>query len=329
MKTLILLIAICLPLTLIARTKVKIKNLVGIKGMRKNQLIGFGLVVGLKGTGDSAKSRLTQEAMKNLIQNMGLNYPIKQILGKNAAAVIVTAHVDAFTAPGSTIDITVNSVGDAKSLAGGTLLQTALRGADKTTYAAAQGAIVLASEDRRGHTTSAVMTNGAIIEKDIPSAFNAAGTVVYYLRQADAAMAARIADAIQSGAPGVLVKKVTPGAVEISIKDQKRAMQILGAVGELAVDVHLKSKIVINEKTGTIVMGGDVRISPVVVSHRNIKLNIGGKTLPGATAELKATTTVQEVIDGLNALGVNTIDIISILQAIKKADALHSEIELM
>jgi len=309
--------------------RVKFRDAARLRGVRRNQLIGFGLVVGLNGSGDTRQSLLTRQTMKNVLKNLGVRQSAERLSGRNSAVVIVTASLPAFAVPGDRIDIQVSSLGDAKSLAGGVLLQTPLRGGDDQVYAAAQGTVVIGAEGKEGHPTSASLSAAAIVERGVDHDLSTRKKLVYHLRKADAVTVNNAARAIRRQVEGIKVTVLTPAALQIDLSGRKNVTELIAAVEAVDINISVPGRVVINERTGTIVMGGDVRISPVIVSHRNIELRIGQKKTEGSAAELKGTTTVQEVITGLNALGVKTPDMIAILQAVKRAGALHAEVVTM
>lgn len=346
----------------------RIKDLADIEGVRENQLMGYGLVIGLNGTGDDIKkSVFTKQAVINMIKRMGMGIPtdvFKQMKTKNVAAVMVTAQLPPFARPGTAIDIQVSSVGDASSLSGGTLLMTPLKGPDGNTYAVAQGPLAVggiafggkAAKAQKNFPTSGRITNGALVERAVNYSMPTTGDLVYQLRQTDFTTATRMVEAINSHFGEGTAKSMDSR----SIKVQKPANYLSDTVTfvsdleSIDIEPDTPARIVVNERTGTIVMGQDVRISTVAVSHGNLNLVISesievsqpNPLAAGATVAAPKTTinTIEdegnlvvlqpgvnlgEIAKALNAIGATPRDLIAIFQAIKAAGALQGELVIL
>ncbi len=341
--------------------EVNLRDLVQIEGIRGNQLYGLGLVVGLNGTGD--KMKITPQMLKNLIAKFNIN-PDISIKTKNIASVMVTAELPPFARPGDRIDVTVSSIGDAKSLQGGVLLQTPLKGADGNVYVVAQGPVSVGgfafqtggAGTQKNFPTVGRVVRGGIVENNTKTNFVVGGKIRLILRNPDFTTASEIARAINRKFNSILADALNPGEVEVNIplKYKRSPVEFISILENLKVKPHSRAKIVVNERTGTIVIGEDVKISKVAIAHGNISVMIqetpqvsqppplsGGTTqtvTQGAVnvAEKKAhfvllpgEATVKELVDALNDIGATPQDIISILQAIKEAGALHADLEVM
>ncbi|RMD92307.1 MAG: flagellar basal body P-ring protein FlgI [Alphaproteobacteria bacterium] len=341
---------------------VRIKDLVEFDGVRGNDLIGYGLVVGLNGTGDSLRNApFTEEIMSNLLERLGVNVTGEQFRPKNVAAVFVTAELPPFARAGSTIDVTVSAVGDAKSLLGGTLVMTPLNAADGQIYAVAQGTIIAGGASAQGEAssvvqgvpTSGVIPNGARVEREVDFDFGSLTEVRLALRTPDFTTAARIEAAINGAYRRPVARMLDAGTVRFDVARAGDASpaHAIGRIENLPVEPQRKARVVVDQRSGTIVMGEDVRISRVAVSQGNLTLRIDETPLvvqpdpfsegqsivvprsdasieeqPGVgLAEIPAGASLSEVIAGLNALGVSPRDMIDILKSIKAAGALHAE----
>ncbi|MDH4180102.1 MAG: flagellar basal body P-ring protein FlgI [Armatimonadota bacterium] len=342
---------------------VRIKDIARVQGARDNQLVGYGLIVGLEGTGDSAQVPFTNQAVRNLVTRFGTRPDITdEIKTKNAATVIVTATLPPFVKPGDRIDVTVSSLADARSLQGGVLLQTPLLGADGEIYAVAQGAVSIGgfaaagagAEVSKNHPTVGRIPAGALVEASVPSTLSAGGILALSLHNPDYASAVAVASAINRALAAPAVPQ-DPATVIVSIPApfEGRPTEFLAAIGRLAVPVDAPARVVINERTGTIVVGGPVTISPVAVAHGSLTVEIhttaavyqppplsrgetvvvpeGAVTAREETAVIAplGTATVDDLVRSLNALHATPRDLIAILQAIKEAGALHAEMEVL
>jgi flagellar P-ring protein FlgI len=343
----------------------RIKDLANIEGVRQNQLIGYGLVVGLNGTGDTLNNiPFTRQSLQAMLERLGVNIRGQQIRTGNVAAVMVTANLPAFGTQGTRIDVTVSALGDSKSLQGGTLLVTPLLGADGNVYAVAQGSLAIsgfqaegeAAKIVRGVPTVGRISNGAIIEREIEFTLNRLGQVRLALRNADFTTARRIATAINDFIGTPTAEPIDPSTVQLTIPKQfhGNVVALLTEIEQLQVEPDLSAKVVIDERSGIIVMGRDVRVSTVAVAQGNLTVTISespqvsqpqpfsrgqtrvvprtrigvqedGKRL----AVVREGVSLQQLVDGLNALGIGPRDLISILQAIKAAGAIQADIEVM
>lgn len=341
----------------------RIKDVAKVQGVRANQLQGYGLVIGLAGTGDSTKSVETTQSTINLLKSYGITVNGTQMQAKNVAAVIVTAQLPPFVKAGDTIDVTVSSMGDAKSLQGGTLLQTPLRAANGMVYAAAQGAVTTGgfsagrggSSQQKNFPTVGISSNGAIVERDVAMNFTANGSLNLALNQPDFTTATRISEAINSRF-GSISRARDPGTVAIDVPYayQTDVVSFIAAVEELPVSPDAIAKVVINERTGTIVMGSNISIDEVAIAQGGLTIRItkdkevsqpppfsGGKTTTttNTTVDVKedqanvvvlpSTAKVGDVVNALNAIGATPRDMINILQAMKAAGALHADLQVI
>jgi flagellar P-ring protein precursor FlgI len=343
----------------------RIKDLANIEGVRQNQLIGYGLVVGLNGTGDTLNNiPFTKQSLQAMLERLGVNIRGAQIRTGNVAAVMVTANLPPFGTQGTRIDITVSALGDSKSLQGGTLLVTPLLGADGNVYAVGQGSVAIggfqaegdAAKIVRGVPTVGRIANGAIIEREIEFALNRLMQLRLALRNADFTTAKRIASAVNDFIGSPTAEPVDPSTVQITIpaKFHGNVVSLLTEIEQLQVEPDLAAKVVIDERSGIIVMGRDVRVSMVAVAQGNLTVTISeaaqvsqpqsfsrGQTrvVPRTRigvqedgkkfAVVKDGVSLQQLVDGLNALGIGPRDLIAILQAVKAAGAIQADIEVM
>lgn len=353
---------ICISSGVAHANSIRIKDLVDFDGVRGNDLVGYGLVVGLNGTGDGIRNApFTEDIMSNILERLGVNITGEQFRPKNVAAVFVTAALPPFARAGSRIDVTVSAIGDAKSLMGGTLIMTPLNAADGEIYAVGQGAVIAggASVDgdgasvTQGVPTSGMIPNGARVEREIEFDFTKLNSLRLALRTPDFTTAERIERAI-NGKYGRVVSRMLDGGtvvVDISATRALSPAHAVGAIENISVEPERKAKVVVDQRSGTIVMGSDVRISRVAVSQGNLTLRIqeapivvqpnpfsDGESIvvprtnasieeePGiGLAEVPGGASLSEVIAGLNALGVSPRDMIDILKSIKAAGALHAD----
>ncbi len=343
----------------------RIKDLANIEGVRQNQLIGYGLVVGLNGTGDTLNNiPFTRQSLQAMLERLGVNVRGQTLRTGNVAAVMVTANLPAFGTQGTRIDVTVSALGDAKSLNGGTLLVTPLLGADGNVYAVAQGSLAIAGFQAEGDAAKIVrgvptvgrISNGAIIEREIDFALNRLNQVRLALRNADFTTAKRIAAAINDFIGGNTAEPLDSSTVQISVPRQftGNVVSLLTEIEQLQIEPDIPAKIVIDERSGIIVMGRDVRVSMVAVAQGNLTVTISEAAQVSQPAPFSRGQTVvvprsrvgvqedgkklalvregvslQQLVDGLNALGIGPRDMISILQAIKAAGAIQADIEVM
>ena len=356
------------PITLNYSGGSRIKDLIDVEGARDNQLNGYGLVVGLAGTGDS-KIDSTLQTIANALKNFGVNVPMDDIKSGNVAAVMVTAEIPPFVKPGTRIDVTISSIGDSKTLQGGVLLQVPLQGADKTVYAVAQGAIAVGgflggqggpggATVQKNFPTVATIPNGAIVEREIPTQIVNNGSMNLMLRDADFTSAARMAEAINRVFPNTAVARDSK-TINVLLPPEYSNYEVnfLATIGSIEVEPDTAARVVINERTGVIVATSNVRVSKVAVSHGSLTISVASNLTAsqpngsffgnsaGTTEVLNSTTTdvneqkgsfklveeaptIEKVATALNALGVSTRDMMSIFQTMKRAGALQAELVL-
>jgi len=341
----------------------RVKDLAQVEGSRDNQLVGYGIVVGLAGDGDS-NAQTTLQSVANILQRNGLTIDPTQIKSKNVAAVMLTADIAAFIKSGSRIDVTVSSMGDAKSLQGGILLQTPLMGADNRVYAVAQGAIAVGgflggtgggggATVQKNHPTVGIISNGAIVEREIHASFFQDGHLSLSLHNPDFTSSARMAAAINQVYPLTLAMARDAATVDLKIPPDYagREVDFLADLGTVTVTPDILARIVINERTGTIVATAPVSLSQVAISHGSLTITIantltasqpnpvsGGQTaiLPSTQTDVKESkgnftiineiSSVDRLAAALNALGVSTRDMMSIFQTLKSSGALQAEL---
>jgi flagellar P-ring protein precursor FlgI len=348
-----------------ATAAVILKDLARVDGAQEIMILGYGLVVGLSGTGDSARSAATNQTMSNLLREFGVLVPSDSVNSRNVAMVLVTANLPPFVRAGDHLDVNVSSAGDATSLSGGTLLLTQLIGSDRATYAVAQGALSIAgfrfeqagSLAQKNHPTSGLIPEGAVIQRSIaPTPLTADGTVDLLLNEPDYTTAQRVCDAINRGVPGAAASTVDAGRIRLhpGPLDSARFVSLMAQVESLAVEPSVKARVVVNERTGTIVSGGEVWISQVTVAQGDIRVAINQRNLvsqpngifignnnartvvvPEADISVDESqvrsvnlpgATIDELVKGLRSIRATSRDVIAILQGIKRAGALHAEL---
>jgi flagellar P-ring protein precursor FlgI len=389
----ITILAGCAPHAAAADTRaqqVLIRDITSVEGVRDNMLVGYGLVVGLDRTGDSQQTYFTVQTLANAMQRMGVLISPASVTVKNVAAVFITASLPAFARPGARLDVTVSSVGDAKSLEGGVLLMSALHGPDGQVYAEAQGPLQMggytagnsANGKQVNSTTVGMISNGGIIERDTAVDLKGFHTVSLLLRNPDFTTARQIADAVNHSFNKPVASALDSTRVDISVADAGAASVpiLISEVQNLALTVHPPAKVVINERTGTIVLGGDVKLTPVSVIHGNLSIEVattyeatslpvgnipvaGGGSGPGGgqgrgpdggdregmitlqptlvpqtnvtvndnpaqTMRLDQGANVEQLVNGLHAIGTTARDVVAILQAIKAEGGLQAELEV-
>eukprot|EP01037_Dinobryon_pediforme_P020414 gene20415-21031_t len=349
-----------------AQAASRIKDLAAIEGVRSNQLQGYGIVVGLNGTGDSLNnSPMTKQSLTAMLEQLGVNTAGTTMRTANAAAVMVTANLPPFATQGSRIDVTISAMGDAKSLQGGTLLFTTLLGADNEIYATAQGQLAVggftvkgdSASVTRGVPTAARIANGAVVEREIGFHLASMNSLRLALRNPDFTTARRIAVAVNDLLGTPVAEPTDPATVRLTIPQRFNGniVDLITDIEQLAVDVDLPAKVVVDDASGIIVMGQDVRVSTVAIAQGNLTVTVSERpevsqpnplsngqttTTPrtqitvdeqskNKLAVLKNSVSLRELVDGLNALGVGPRDLITILQAIKASGALQAEIEVM
>jgi flagellar P-ring protein FlgI len=341
----------------------RIKDIASFEGVRENQLIGYGLVVGLDGSGD--KGLATMQGIANMLQRMGLTVNPNDIKAKNTASVMVTAKLSPFPKAGTRFDALVSTIGDAKNIQGGTLLLTPLKGPDGKAYALAQGPVSIGgfvgggggTTIQKNHPTSGKVPEGAMVERDIPFKLGNGDEIKIFLNRPDFTTAADMAGKINETLKQKYASTIDPSAVRLSIPPEYRGriVELITLVENIEVAVDVRAIVVINERTGTVVIGDNVRISPVAIAHGNLTIEIKTEykvSQPSSFGPEKAETvvvpntevtakeqkaslvqvsgvTLGEIVKGLNSLGVTPRDMISILQALKAAGALRAELEII
>ena len=343
----------------------RIKDVARFMGVRPNALVGYGLVIGLNGTGDNNKTQFTTSTLANFLDRMGVHVDPDTVKVKNVAAVMVTAKLPPFARIGTKLDVQVSSIGDAKSLEGGTLLMTTLQGPDGQVYAVAQGPVstggfsasgASGSSVQKNHPTVGFISQGAVVEQEFPVQLDGLDRLDLVLNTPDFTTADQAARKINLALGGPYAKAVDGTTIQVDVPPSYRS-DIVGLISQVeALDISpdTPAKVIINERTGTIVLGENVRISPVAVAHGNLTVQISeqpavsqplpfsqGRTVvtPQSSVQVqegKGTinvvgggATIGEVIKGLNAIGATPRDIITILQAIRAAGALHAELEII
>lgn len=336
----VLVLSICLLFSVdVFSQQVRIKDITNIRGYRENQLIGFGLIIGLSGTGDSAKSVASTQALSNLMTKMGIKIDSNQVITQSIAAVIVTANLMVFKRIGDKIDVKVSTIGDAKSLAGGTLLFTPLKAADGQIYAVAQGSVVMSEAKGSGTQvlTTAIIPNGGIVEKEFKPTIVSDGILTLTLNYPDFTTSSRIAEAINKHFQGFYAKSQDPSSVyvEIPILYNDNLIDFIAEMENISVITDQKAVIVINERTGTVVMGADVVVSSVSISHGDLSIKIGDNNNSKSKNNINQnvvnihTTTIGKLVDTLNALGVKPQDLVGIIQSIHAAGAIHADLKIL
>jgi len=358
-------LAVAAPVAAAGDGSVRVKDLGRLQGWRDNALVGYGLVTGLAGTGDSPSNRATRQALSNLLSQFNQEIPPDQVQSRNVAVVMVTASLSVLAREGDTLDVTVTSSGDARSLVGGALLMTPLRAANGRTYALAQGSLAVGGYRydangnvvQKNHPTVGSVPGGATVEVGMPRTPGETRQVTFVLGNPDYTTAMRVADAINQTLGAGVAEPRDASGIEIRIPEDDRARPVafLARIENIWVEPDRRAKVVINERTGTVVAGGDVRIQRVAVSHGDLRVSIAAETsvsqpvLIGSSASGARTAlvtnsqmdvtesgggagfvasgnTVADLVQALARLRTNTRDIISILRAVKAAGALHAEL---
>lgn len=366
MKTIntIILCAMLLCFSSVAHA-IRIKDIASLEGVRDNQLVGYGIVVGLNGSGDSDQTKIQIQSVVNMLERMGITTSVNDIKVKNVAAVMVTATLPPFSKQGNRLDVLVSSMGDAKSIAGGTLIMTPLKGADSQVYAVAQGSVLTNSfafggqgaSAQKNHPTAGRVPNGALVERELPNTL--AGKTVLFLNldTSDFTTATRIVAAVNEKFKAEVASSRDSGSVKLTIPESyaNRTVEFISALETLEVKPDVQAKVVLNERTGTVVMGESVRISTVAITHGSLSLVIKEtpqvsqpaplsktgetKVVPRTDLKveeenrrlmvLKEGVSIGDVVRALNLLGVTPRDLISILQAVKAAGALQAELTII
>lgn len=311
----------------------RLKDLVTVKGVRENPIIGYGLVIGLNGTGD-AGGEITNTSLKKMFEKLGLN-PKTEISSKNVAAVVVTAKLPPFARVGQKVDLIVSSIGDASSLAGGTLLVTPLKAGDGNIYAVGAGPLSIGGMKKGAKfATTGTIPNGATVEREVLNEFEKKNSLRLSLNNPDFTTAARIEKVINEELGGKFAAAKDSTTIDLVVPSQyeRNVVQLMAIIENFKVNPDSTAKIVINERTGTIVAGGDVMIAPVAISHGDLSIEVKGedsKNGKGSVYYMEKGTTLGELVKSLNAFGVTPEDLISIFQTLKRDGALVGEIELI
>ena len=342
---------------------VRLKDIASFGGVRDNQLVGYGLVVGLSGTGDKKESAFTMRSMVNMLEKMGVRVDIRQMKPKNVASVMVTAKMPVSAKPGSKLDITVSSLGDCTSLLGGVLIQTPLKGVDGKIYALGQGALAVGgfsiqgsqAQAQKNVSTVAQIPGGAIVERAVPFEFNSQTSMTMTLNMPDFSTANQVAERINKALGGTFARSVDAGTVVMDVPAdfQGNIVPLMASLENIEITPDSAARVVVDEKTGTIILGRDVRISRVAVAHGNLHVMVQenqdvsqpGPFSSGTTAVTPSTNlgareeqrnlnilegaTLQELVDALNSVGASPRDLISILRSMKAAGALHAHLEVI
>jgi len=344
----------------------RLKDIATLKGMRLNELIGYGLVVGLNKTGDGTQTKFTVQSVVNMLERQGIHLNADQVKVTNVAAVMVTAQLQPFARIGSKLDVLVSSMGDAKSLQGGTLLLTMLKGVDNKVYALAQGPILVGGFAAAGeagggvtknHPTVGRIPGGASVEREIPLDFNSMDDLIIALNQPDFTTALRVSQAVNKSIPGISAHPADAGTVRVNLRDGQKGnlVNLVSSLEQIELQPDAKARIIMDERTGTVVMGENVRISSVAIAHGNLSVQIkekkevsqalpfaqGGQTVVTNDSQVKIqeeqnkllyveeATNLGDVVKALNAIGVSPRDLIAVFQAIKASGALHADLEII
>lgn len=340
----------------------RIKDIATVSGMRKNQLVGYGLVVGLSGTGDQRGSDFTVQSIYNMLDKMGVRVDKATLKPKNVAAVMVTAQMPVSSKPGSRIDVTVSSIGDSTSLLGGVLLVTPLKGIDGNIYSIAQGSLLVGGVSASGAgssvskniTTVGIVPGGGNIERAVPFSFNEQPDLTLSLRTPDFSTAARMAKRVNETMGSAMATAIDAGTVRLAVppENQGNLTMLMASIENIDVTPDQRARVVVDEKTGTVVLGQNVQISPVAITHGNLQIQVQesadvSQPLPFSNGQTVVTpqtniaineenrklkmiegATLQELVEGLNALGATPRDLISILRTLEASGALSADLEV-
>ncbi|MBU1106324.1 MAG: flagellar basal body P-ring protein FlgI [Candidatus Riflebacteria bacterium] len=337
---------------LLAQAQVRLKDISRLSGNREYQILGYGLVTGLNGTGD--KSEMSIEMTRGMLQNMGIELTTGQIQSKNVAAVIVTGMLPSYGRAGEPFDITISSIGDAKSLQGGVLLPTLLKGGDGQVYAVGQGKISIggfesggaggaaATAGQKNHLTVGYIPNGAIMERGVDDTFARSGKFSVLLQEKDTILTRKVKEAVDRRYGIGWATIINPGHIEIRVPSSmsEDPVSFAANIENLPLSIDEPNRVVINERTGTVIVGSNVRISKVVISHNGIKIQIDDQgqnnnaaakrnQTQGSMVAVQGETTVDDLVAALNAVGATPKDLIAIFQAVNAAGALHGELKIM
>ncbi|EKO38220.1 MAG: flagellar basal-body P-ring protein [Solidesulfovibrio magneticus str. Maddingley MBC34] len=340
----------------------RIKDIATVSGMRKNQLVGYGLVVGLSGTGDQRGSDFTVQSIYNMLDKMGVRVDKATLKPKNVAAVMVTAQMPVSSKAGSRLDVTVSSIGDSTSLLGGVLLVTPLKGIDGNIYAIAQGSVLVGGVSAQGAgasvskniTTVGIVPGGGNIERSVPFAFNDQPDLTLSLRTPDFSTATRLAKRVNESLGQAMATAIDAGTIRLAVppENQGNLAMLMASIENLDVTPDHRARVVVDEKTGTVVLGQNVQISPVAVTHGNLQIQVqesadvsqplpfsNGRTVVTPETNIAVNeenrklrmiegATLQELVEGLNALGATPRDLISVLRTLEASGALSADLEV-
>ncbi len=332
----------------------RIKDLVSVKGVRNNQLVGYGLVVGLEGTGDGKKSAFTTQAMANMLENMGVHVNQNDLKVKNVAGVMITASLPPFVKIGQTIDVTLSSLGDADSLQGGTLVATPLKALDGKVYGMAQGPVsvggfevsgVFDQQVQKNHVTVGLIPNGATVEREVPVSFAGKESIFFNLDRPDFTTITRTVQAVNGFLNGSFAKSLDGATIEITVPEEysNNEVSFIAALEELEIAPDNRARVIINERTGTVVLGDNVRIAELALTHGDLTISVSRQwgESKGAEEDIKVGEEVNQLIHlppgvslgdlvkALNSLGATPRDLVAILQSIKASGALQAELEII
>ena len=341
----------------------RLKDIASFSGVRTNELVGYGLVVGLAGTGDGTSSTFTMRSMSNMLEKMGVETDPDNLKPKNVAAVMVTAKMPVSAKPGSNLDITVSSLGDAKSLLGGVLLVTPLKGLDGRVYAVGQGSLTIggftvggqAADAQKNIPTVGRIPNGAVVERSVPFKFNNQDHMTVNLDVRDFGTTMQVVNKINASMGGQFARAKDISTIDLELPDRFRGnmVPLMASLEDLDISPDGKAKVVVDEKTGTVVLGQDVRLSRVAVAHGNLQIVVSetqqvsqpgpfsdGETVVTPQTDIQVQeqnnqlmlmegATLQELVDGLNSIGATPRDLISIIRTLKAAGSLHAEVEVI
>lgn len=362
--TMALVAVVLLGLLASAAQAVRLKDIASISGVRTNELVGYGLVVGLNGTGDGTNTAFTITSMRNMLDKMGVEVSSANLRPKNVAAVMVTGKMPVSAKAGATMDITVSSIGDAKSLTGGILLVTPLKGVDGRIYAIGQGALTVGGFSATGEAASAQkniatvgrIPGGGVIEREVAFSFNSQDDLTISLSTMDFGTTMQVVESINQSLGGPYASAEDISTVQLAVPERfvGNMVPLLASLENLSVSPDSRAKVVVDEKTGTIVLGSDVRLSKVAVAHGNLQIVIaesqdvsqpgplaeGGQTVTTPETDIQVQeqnnqlmlmegATLQELVDGLNAIGAAPRDLISIIRTLRAAGALYAEVEVI
>ena len=330
----------------------RLKDLASVKGVRNNQLVGYGLVVGLEGTGDGSKAAFTTQAMANMLENMGVHVNQNDLKVKNVAGVMITASLPPFVKIGQMIDVTLSSLGDADSLQGGTLVATPLKALDGKVYGMAQGPVSIGGFEVKGvfdqkvqknHTTVGLIPNGATVEREVPVSFAGKESIFLNLNRADFTTITRTVKAVNGFLNGSFAKSLDGATVEIKVPEEYSNNEIflIAALEELEITPDNRARVIINERTGTVVLGDNVRIAELALTHGDISISVSRQWGRGADEDIEVSeeankliymppgVSLGDLVKALNSLGATPRDLVAILQSIKASGALQADLEII